>query len=239
MTVIKSYTDKIKSGLGIQLEASGGVAPYTWSLAPGGVGGSISSTGFYQAPSGVGNQTIIATDDNGETAEKVISVLHPIQLYCDVLKTYWGLGEKQVYIYNQKLKLPPDERLYIAVGVMSTKVFGNSSKHETVSGDFVQKGSVNQLATLNINIMSRSTAALFEHQKLALAHMSDYSLNQQLANGFLIAKIPGQFNNLSEIEGSAIPYRYNCTVNLQYSTIEQNEVSFYDTFNQPEITREP
>src|SRR4051812_47039746 len=63
-----------------QLQASGGVAPYTWSVAPGGAGGTIDADGLYTAPSGVGIDLIIATDSDAEEGYCDVIVDNPLTL---------------------------------------------------------------------------------------------------------------------------------------------------------------
>ena len=41
------------------------------------------------------------------------------QIICEIIQTYMGLTSDQIYIYNQRKKIPPSEGLFVVVGLMS------------------------------------------------------------------------------------------------------------------------
>jgi len=229
LTLSASYT-AISPNLTSSFLGQGGVAPYTYSVLSGGAGGIINSdTGVYTAPAGYGTDTIKVVDSTSPTpqvAELSILIGHPLELFCDVIQTSMGLSQGQVYLYSQKINIPTDSRLYIAVGVRSCKPFGNST--QMVSGVSVQ--SVNMMADLDINILSRSTDALFLKEQVVLALKSQYAEAQQEANSFYISTISNSFVNLSEIDGPAIPYRFVIGCRLQYFTTTQTNTDYFNTF---------
>jgi hypothetical protein len=49
----------------------------------------------------------------------------------------------------------------------------------------------------------------------------------------------GQFVNLSMIDGDAIPYRFNISVNMQYFVRKVKAVAYFDDFADVEVTTEP
>jgi hypothetical protein len=72
-----------------------------------------------------------------------------------------------------------------------------------------------------------------------LALGSIYAEQQQELNSFKIGQIPSGFMNLSEIDGSAIPYRFNIVCTIQYFVQKTNPVGYFDTFQDPAITVDP
>lgn len=220
-------------------QASGGVEPYLYEILPGGAGGSINaSTGVFVAPGSVSydprfRYTVIqATDYDGATSTARILVGSPLLLFCEILQRELGLAEGRVYLWNQKIMQPIDSGLYIAVSIPFAKPFANNNRAAAVGSDLQEQQYVSMMATLDIDIISRSEEALYRKEEVLLALASTYSEQQQTANGFYIAKLPpgAKFLNLSQIDGAAIPYRFKISINMQYCYSKAKAVSFYDDF---------
>jgi hypothetical protein len=216
--------------------ANGGSAPYVYSVRGGGAGGSInSSTGLYTAPNATGIDTIVVTDSLLNTAQSTVLIGNALELFCDVIQTSLGLSQGQVFLWDQKINLPTDSQLYIAVGILSAKPFANSNKLNS-SGNSVQ--SINMMATLSVDIFSRGPAARDQKEFVLMALASNYSIAQQEANSFYVAPISTSFVNLSEIDGAAIPYRFNISVNIQYFVTNTTAAPYYTSFQTPPVTTE-
>lgn len=226
--------------------AAGGTPPYTYAVLAGGAGGSINaSTGAYLSPLVIDNDpaksydTIQVTDGVAATATLQILVANVMGLFCEIIQHEMGLASDHIYIYNQKIFQPKDSSLYVAVGVLNSKPFGNTNTFDGSSVNSIQ--SVNMLDTLNVDLISRSNEALFRRAELLLALGSNYAEYQQEANGFFIGRLPpaGQFINLSELDGAAIPYRFRITINVQYFFRKVQAVPYFDDFATPEVQTEP
>lgn len=163
----------------------------------------------------------------------------PLQLLCKIIQTELGLANGQVYLWDQKVDIPTDERLYITVGILTAKPYSNRMRYDPVAGS---PGSLNAVqcsnwnATVSVNIMSKSTQALDRKEEVLMALASTYSKQIQAANGIGIAVLPSSFVNLSEVDGAAIPYRFNFSVALQYEVTKTKAVDFYNTFTDSVIT---
>ena len=48
------------------------------------------------------------------------------QIICDIIKDGMALKDDQIWVYNQRRSIPEDKRLYITVGVMTMKPYGNN-----------------------------------------------------------------------------------------------------------------
>lgn len=239
----------IGPGLSSSFGANGGTSPYTYSVRANGAGGSInSSTGLYTAPSQVGEtpQTLYDTVQVVDSSNPVniataqILVGSPLLLFCDIIQTYLGLSNGRVYLWDQKIMQPTDSGLYVAVSVPVCKPFGNTSVLPS-SGTFETIQSVNMMATLDIDIISRGPAARDQKELVILALRSNYSQQQQEANSFYIAALPpgSRFINLSQIDGAAIPYRYKISVNMQYFVTNVLPINYFGTFQAVSVATNP
>ena len=222
-------------------QAAGGTPPYSYLVRPNGAGGVIdSASGIYTAPAQVGTspQTLYdvvqATDSVGSIAIAKILVGTPLFLLCDIIQTYLGLQPGRVYLWDQKIMQPVDSGLYVAVSVPNCRPFGNNVSYDS---DGNATNTVNMLATIDLDIISRGPAARDQKEQVLMAILSTYSQQQQEANSFFIGRLPAgaRFTNLSAIDGTAIPYRYKISFNMQYAATSQQAVSYFDQFVYPSV----
>lgn len=241
--VLRATKSALGAGRKASFLASGGTEPYIYTLESGGLGSINPTTGLYTAPAVLDAdpkkaiQTIRATDDDGNFVTLDILVTDTLGLFCDILQKELGLADGRVYFWDQKINQPKDSGLYVAVSIMRSKPFGNTNAQTSGSGlDSVQ--SVNVVDTLGIDIISRGPEARTRKEEILIALASNYSIKQQEANSFSIGKIPAgsQFVNLSNIDGAAIPYRFNISINIQYFVTKTNPVDYFDEFEEVEVT---
>lgn len=250
MTLILRQTKTaLAAGLTASFLASGGVAPFTYSIVTDdpvykSAGGSInSSTGIYTAPNVLsseadrGYDTVRVTDGNGDTAESRILVGTVLSLFCEIIEREMGLANGRVYLWDQKINQPTDSGLYIAVSVLNAKPFANVNQAVSAAEEdpLSSRQWVNMLATIGIDIISRGPAARDRKEELILALGSTYAEKQQEANSFLIGRLPTSFVNLSFIDGAAIPYRFHIDVQIQYAYFKAKNIDYFDNFEGPEI----
>jgi len=236
MTIaLRGNATAIAVGVPTSFKASGGTGPYTYSVLSGGAGGTInSSTGMYTAPSSINSDpnlntdTLKAVDSLGAIAIAEITVMSPLELFCEIIQSEMGLDNGRVYIWDQKIKEPTDFEPYIVVSILNCKPFGNTNRFDS-SGNSLQ--SVNMSATLSVDIKSRGMGALNRKEEIIMALQSDYAQRQQELNGFYIGKISSNFVNLSQEDGAAIPYRFNLSINMQYVSKKTTAVDYYDEFD--------
>ena len=215
-------------------EGIGGTPPYTYAVSADGIGGTIDTDGIYTAPLGVyGTDTIIVSDSFGDMAEQPVSVLNPVEMICDIIQSELGLAEGRVYLYNQKIPEPTDSGLFIVVEQISCKPFGNSRSLDGSGAGLDSIQSTNFGAMLQIDILSRDTSSLNRKEEVLMALKSAYAQQQQELNSFFIGTIPLGFVNLSQVDGAAILYRFNMTINIQYCVTKVKPVDFYSNFDQP------
>ncbi len=230
------------SAVGANLEffvtGVGGVSPYTYSIMPGGAGGSINaSTGLYSSPSIVPANpancydVIQVTDTTSATATFSILVGYPLLLICDILQNQLGLDNNHIYIWDQKIFEPIDNLPYIVLGVAYSKPFGNTNYF---SANANQNQSVNMCDIISVDVFSRGNAAAFVTcPQVLMALNSEYAEQQQELNSFFIGKLPLSFLNLSKVDGAAIPYRWRLEFNLQYFVPLVQLSEYFDQFTIP------
>lgn len=246
LTVTQTAT-AISPSLTASFDASGGTPPYTFTVSqvPAGPGGTIAQTGIYTAPAQVtplpvtSKDTIVVTDALGATGSAKILVGTIIQLFCELIQVGMALPDGRVYVWNQKVLQPKDEDLYVIVSASNIKPFGNTKTYSGVQGlNSIQ--SVNIVATLDVNIISRGPAARDLKEFVLMSIYSDYSEQQQAANSFSIGRLPAgsRFMDLSSIDGAAIGYRYMIPINITYFVSATSAVNYFSTFSQKVFQKE-
>lgn len=244
-----------KTALGPGLIASflgaGGTTPYVYTVQDGGAGGTIDpSTGFYTSPVTVPTDpklqydTIVVTDATAATASIQILVGDPLLLFCEIIQSEMGLAPGRVWLWDQKIFQPTDSDLYIPVSVLTCKPFANVTRPAIIDGvqDWSQATqNVNMQATLALDIISRGPAARVRKEEVILALNSIYAQQQQEGNSFYIGKLPAgsQFRNLSLVDGAAIPYRFNISVNIQYTVSKTKQIPYFNTFATEAVSTDP
>lgn len=242
---ISSSYHAIRPNLSVYVTGIGGVEPYTYSVIAGGAGGSINSlTGQYTSPAilplnpAFCYDTIQVTDATLATATFQMLVGSPIVLVCDILQTQLNVDNNHIYLWDQKIFEPTDSLLYVVVGIVNSKPFGSTNLFQ--SGLSVSSNqSVNVLDVVSVDLLSRSTAALFQRYNALMAFNSTYAESQKELNSFYTGVLPSTFVNISKIDGAAIPYRFRFHINLQYFVNVIESIQYYDTFPPVEIITNP
>lgn len=245
--VVTQSATAVRSGFGATFGGLGGIEPYSYAIKAGGAGGLIDAvTGNYVAP-GVSEieaakavDTIIVTDAIGATGSATVVIGSPLFLLAEIIQVYMGLAPGRVYFWDQKIKQPKDNAVYVAVGVADSKVFGNVSQY--APGDTGLNGTqfLAVCDTVSLDIISRGAGARDRKGDLLLALNSDYSQAQQSAYSFQIARLPsGRILNLSELDGGAIPYRFRVSVNLTYAYENTAAANYYSSLTGPAVAVDP
>lgn len=246
MTLSLSQTSSaVGTFLTVSFLAIGGSAPYTYSVTPGGAGGTIdASTGIYTAPSVLSDDpakaydSVVVTDSLAATASAQVLVGSPLILFCDILQKEMGLAPGRVILWDQKINLPNDRDIFIAVSNPMNKVIGNVNRSADASGTLQSQQYLAMQALLDIDIMSRGPGARDRKEEVLLALQSNYSEQQQEKNSFSIARLPahGGFINISDVDGAAIPYRYRISIMMTYAYSKNSSIQYFDDFSDSVIT---
>lgn len=241
LSLAQTYT-AVGVNITSSFQAQGGVNPYVYSVVAGGAGGTIdSSTGVYTAPASINTNpardydTILVTDALSTTASARILVANPLELVCDIIQNQMGLDSNHVYLWDQKINQPVDGGLYVAVSVATCKPFGNNISYNGDDFGLISNQSINMMALVDIDIISRGPAARDQKEFVMMALNSVYAEQQQEANAFYISRISSNFLNLSPIDGAAIPYRFKISLAIQYTVTRSQSVDYFDIFAIPTV----
>jgi hypothetical protein len=178
-----------------------------------------------------------ARDSLGAIATASITVGNALILFCDIIQNQMALDSRHIYLWDQKILQPTDEKLYVAVSVPTCRPFGNTISYDGTGSGLNAIQYVNMMATVDVDIISRGPAARDQKEFVLMALNSTYSEQQQEANSFYISRLPAgnRFINLSEIDGAAIPYRYKISMAMQYTVTNVQAVSYFNVFATPEV----
>lgn len=160
-----------------------------------------------------------------------------LEKICDIIQNQLELGVDQIFIYNSKFTLPNDTKTYVSVGHVASKIISSSLTYEAdVLRGQIAYNSINIQSTLDIDVLSKDGNVLTEMSQIIAALNSDYSQKVQEKNSFSIGRNPISINNISGIDGAAIPYRYVISINVTYFEKVEKTVDYYDTFEKEIVT---
>lgn len=230
----------ISPGLTMSFLATGGTSPYVYSVRANGAGGSIdASMGVYTAPNTMSedpaktSDIVQVRDSAGKIATASILVGTPLLLVCDIIQNQMGLAPGRTYLWDQKIFEPIDSDLYVAVSMPICKPFGSIISYDGSGSGLNSNQSVNMLSTVDLDIISRGPAARDQKELVLMTLNSVYSEQQQEINSFQISRLTTNFINLSDVDGSAIPYRYRLSFQMTYAVQTTKPVSYFNVFQTP------
>lgn len=161
-----------------------------------------------------------------------------IQQIGAILRGELNLKEDQTVLYNQAFEIPPDDRLYISVGVLGGRNFAVKTKYmgETNVAELNQQQGVNRQELVSIQLYSKSDDALTRNWEVPLALNSTRAQQVQEKYSFKIGNLPVSMVDVSDPEGAHRLYRYALTVAVLVAYRKTTPVDFYDSFQTPVIT---
>lgn len=234
-------TAELAPGVPRSFVAVGGVEPYTYRVE--GKGGIDESTGLYTAPSTFPERvqdqqvTVIVRDADGNEAESEVLICTPLLLLCQIIQRELGLREGHVYLWDQKINEPKGPGLFVAISALSPKCYSNVNRFNPANNAQEQQSS--WATVCDIDIISKGPEARDRKEEVVMALNSQYAVQLQELNSFSLATIPTAIRNLSSVDGAAIPYRFNFSVNLLYTVTKQQPAEYFDTFDAPELLVDP
>lgn len=142
-----------------------------------------------------------------------------------------GLDDNRVMIYNQKLILPTDEKLFVVVEFKFSRVISSAARiNDDGEGGLSESQEILTVENLNVAVMSRGLDALRRKEEVAMSLVSLYSQEIQNGAGFHISRI-APIEDASFPEASAMFYRFDIPVVMLSRYQKEKSADFYDTFN--------
>lgn len=238
--VLTSPIRSITYGRHINMSAYGGTPPYQYSVKRNGAGGSVvpleDGSVTYFAPlelpsNGICVDQINVVDAENNKASTSIIVGDYITIFCDVIAHEMDLYDR-VFIASQKFEWPKDDKLFIVVDVATTRLIGNNVEYRTINSIYSEVKTINSCATFSINAYSRSLEALHRFPQILSAFSSAYGQEQQVRNGIRISTLPNGplVNNLSELDGSSMLYRFHMNVSVFHNDQTIKAVDYFDSY---------
>lgn len=141
------------------------------------------------------------------------------------------IADDRVNIFNQRFKIPTDEHLFIVIDCLPSKIISSRSKYVTdlVTGDYSEVQDINQHDPINIGIFSKNLEALQRKEEVLFALSSHYAQQMQEAYSFKIFR-NAPIEDLSQLEGAALLYRYDIPIVLHTWTKRTTKVDFFNIF---------
>lgn len=152
------------------------------------------------------------------------------QIIVDILTSQMSLANDQAWVRYQNQKIPPDDRLYIVVGMVDSQVLssvntpvatydGMSEIHEMVIRENIQ-----------IDLLSSSIIALQRRYEALSVLNSVYSEQQQELYQFRIFPVSTSFLNTSGAEGGSNINRFSIVVACHVWQKQEKMIDSYNKF---------
>jgi CDP-diacylglycerol pyrophosphatase len=160
----------------------------------------------------------------------------PLKIICDIIKSEMALSDGQIWVYNNKRNIPDDDGLYIVVSAGAVQTIGTKRAYQSDPDALKEITAAHCMASVSIDILSRSSDARTRKEEIILALNSTYSQQQQEKHSVSIGCIPTGFTDVSFVEETAQMNRFNLSFNITYKTEKIKTVEYYNTFNKQVIT---
>jgi len=154
------------------------------------------------------------------------------------------MAPNRFLIYNQEYQFPNDPNAWVIIKHSLSKVYANNNfTYVNDIGNYVEEQDLNTQDTIIITIMSKNLQALQYKEGIPMALRSVFSQQQQEKYAFKIATLM-PIQDLSEVEGGSMYYRFDVTVPVLtcYKLIKgQNYFDEFETYvdvndGQPDLT---
>lgn len=134
------------------------------------------------------------------------------QVILNILITQMGLANDQGWVRYENELIPPDNRLYIVVGMVDTQVISNTNTPIPTYDGMSELLQVVSRENIQIDLFSRTIEALQRRTEALAVLNSIYSQQQQENQQFKIFKVPTSFVNTSAAEGGSNINRFSIII---------------------------
>lgn len=159
-----------------------------------------------------------------------------LKTVCDIIKTGLSLQEDQIWIYNQKVNIPTDGRIYVVVSFDDEEVFAaNLHPKEKETGLDTDTG-INVKTNISINTFSAGTECIKRKYEIIGAMRSVYSLQKQEKLNMQIAKNPRVCMDASFATPTERLYSYHYEYSIMHVEKVSHEVDYYNDFSRADMS---
>lgn len=158
-----------------------------------------------------------------------------LKTICDILKVGMNLEKDQIWIYNQKVDIPNDKRIYVVVSLKNETVIGNNIETRDSEGmeEIVWS---NIVSDIGIELFSYNVNALNDRYKVLSSMRSIYSVQKQEELNFNIGRRPTAFFDTSFMSPTARLYSFYYEYKITHVENSAKDVEFYDDFSRADMS---
>lgn len=153
-----------------------------------------------------------------------------LKTVCDILKVGMNLQNDQIWIYNQKIDIPNDKRIYVVVSLKSENVIGNNIQVEGTVENLEENVWSNIITDVGIELFSYNVNALNRRYEVLSSMRSTYSVQKQEELNFNIGRRPVAFFDSSFFAPSSRLYAYYFMYRVTHVEKLGKKIDYYDDF---------
>ena len=159
-----------------------------------------------------------------------------LKTVCDILQVGMGLEKDQIWIYNQKVDIPNDKRIYVVVSLKSETVIGNNIEAKTESGIYDEVIWSNVVSDVGIELFSYNVNALNRRYDVLSSMRSTYSVQKQEELNFNIGRRPVAFFDSSFLAPSAKLYAFYFMYRITHVENSAKPIDYFDDFSRADMS---
>jgi len=159
-----------------------------------------------------------------------------LKTVCDIIKNQLGLQEDQIWIYNQKVNIPTDKKLYVVVSFDDEEVFGANLHPKTQEEGLDEETWINVRTNISINTFSSGTECLVRKYDIIGAMRSVYSLQKQEKLNMQISRMPRVFMDASFATPTERLFSYHYEYSIMHVRKVTHKVDYYDDFSRADMS---
>lgn len=153
-----------------------------------------------------------------------------LKTVCDILKVGMNLDNDQIWLYNQKVNIPNDKRIYVVVSLKKEEVFGNNIEIKETNG-LDEVIWANLVSDVGIELFSYNTNALNRRYEVLSSMRSVYSVQKQEELNFNIGRNPTVFLDSSFMSLTARLYSFYYEYRITHVEHSSRPVEYFDKFS--------
>lgn len=159
-----------------------------------------------------------------------------IKVVCDIIQNQMGLQKDQVWIYNQKVDIPNDKRMYVVVSFDDEEVFGANLHNKNKEDGLDEETWLNVRTNISINTFSASLECINRKYDVLGALRSVYSLQKQEKMNMQISRVPRVCMNASFATPTQRLYSYHYEYSIMHVKKVSHNVDYYNDFSRADMS---
>lgn len=154
-----------------------------------------------------------------------------VSIVREIIKDQLSLTEDQIWIYNQRIKIPDTKGLFIAISRVGSKIYANNSSYTGSTSELVEDQFVSNLETISVDALSQDTSALEYYPDILMSLRSTKAQQEAEKYGMRFDSIPFSTADLSTQEGTSMIYRINISFPVYRTYYTSRSIDYFDSFS--------